>query len=1008
MNERSVVVRVRAEIADAKRQMEEFSKATEKAGTTAQAASKKTTQAANEATTATGKLAQSAQANEQQWRTAGATLTAFGVAAVAAVSLAVRQFANFDQAMSAVQAATHESTANMDLLREAAIQAGADTQFSATEAAAAIEELAKAGVSTSDILGGGLAGAMDLAAAGGVAVADAAETAASALTQFGLSGADVPHVADLIAAAAGKAQGGVADLSAALNQSGLVAAQMGLSIEETTGSLAAFASAGLIGSDAGTSFRAMLLRLANPTGESAQLMEELGISVYDAQGQFVGMEALAGILQDRLGGLTQETRNQALAQIFGQDAIRTSTILYEQGAEGIATWTENVNDAGYAAETAAIMMDNLNGDLEGLSGSFETLLIRLGESADGPLRGLVQGIDAVVDGLGNMPGPALEVTTLMTGLVGATALTAGGFLLMTPKVIEGYQAFKLMNSQIPALSTGLKTLGQVGAVLSIAALAVSVRSYFDAASVATVETDQFVGALEDLNRTGATTSSTLDDVFGNQNAITFLPWVTEVSTAQEAIDSFASSAREALSTNFWDEVDRFLDGGSVARFTEQAEQLDAAFASMVESGDVEGATELYEAFTQAAVDQGVPLESLTAAFPLYAGALDMAGVAAEEAAAAAAELTPEMQAANEALEAWTEMVSDANASFIDIEGGYQSIIDANRQMAEETAAATESSEDSWEDYYDGFSVSLDQYLTDLEAMVAAQTEWETNMLLLSGRVSQGVIDHLASLGPEGAPLVADLVNASDEELARLEAVYGQRADEATTAFADELRLAGPLLAEIGATLGQEAADEVAAEIPAGEITAQEAINRWNLQGVDFSVDADLSAAYEAVRAFTPPDKVMHIYGDIIYRQPGAGVGPSAAMPYMATGGPVVGPGTETSDSVHAMLSVNEHVLSAVEVRGLGGHSAVAQLRAAARAGLVGAPVASNMRFAYGGTPAGMFNPTINVSAPASAGVPGVTIAGDVITANPDEFMRTAQRYQRRAMATYQPAMGGLT
>src|SRR5699024_2639460 len=217
---------------------------------------------------------------------------------------------------------------------------------------------------TADILGGGLDGALDLAAAGQLGVADAAEIAASAMTQFGLSGGDVSHIADLLAAGAGKAQGGVQDLGAALNQSGLVAAQMGLSLEETVGTLTAFASAGLVGSDAGTSFRAMLLRLANPTGKSAKLMDEVGISVNNAQGEFIGMEPLAGVLQDRLGGLSQEQRNPALATIFGQDAIRPSGILYEQGAEGVAQWTSAVDDQGYAAAVAAARLDILKGDLD--------------------------------------------------------------------------------------------------------------------------------------------------------------------------------------------------------------------------------------------------------------------------------------------------------------------------------------------------------------------------------------------------------------------------------------------------------------------------------------------------------------------------------------------------------------------------------------------------------------------------------------------------------------------
>ena len=144
--------------------------------------------------------------------------------------------------MSNVQAATHETAANMDLLRTAAIKWGQQTKFSATEAAGAIEEMAKAGVSTNDILSGGLEGALNLAAAGSLEVADAAEIAASALVQFGMSGKDIPHVADLLAAGAGKAQGSVQDLGYALKYAGVPAASLGVSIEETTGVLAEFAS----------------------------------------------------------------------------------------------------------------------------------------------------------------------------------------------------------------------------------------------------------------------------------------------------------------------------------------------------------------------------------------------------------------------------------------------------------------------------------------------------------------------------------------------------------------------------------------------------------------------------------------------------------------------------------------------------------------------------------------------------------------------------------------------
>ncbi|WP_343120502.1 phage tail tape measure protein, partial [Clostridioides difficile] len=140
-----------------------------------------------------------------------------------------------------------------------------------------------------DILSGGLRGALNLAASGQLSVADAAETTSAALVQFKLKGKDAGHVADLLAAGAGKAMGSVGDMGQALKQSGVVASQFGVSIEETVGTLAAFASTGMIGAEAGTGFKSMLLALAKPSREAQRAMDELGISAYDAEGQFVGI-----------------------------------------------------------------------------------------------------------------------------------------------------------------------------------------------------------------------------------------------------------------------------------------------------------------------------------------------------------------------------------------------------------------------------------------------------------------------------------------------------------------------------------------------------------------------------------------------------------------------------------------------------------------------------------------------------------------------------------------------
>lgn len=396
-------------------------------------------------------------------------IAAAGVAATALGVAAVRMAADFDASMSTVQANTGASADEMNQLRQAAIDAGADTIYSATESADAINELGKAGLSTSDILSGGLSGALNLAASDGMAVGDAAELMATTLKQFNLTGAQSSQVADALAAGAGKSVGSAHDLGLALNQAGMVSHSFGISMQETTGTLAAFADSGMIGSDAGTSLKTMLISLANPSTEAANLMKELGINAYDAQGNFIGLSGLAGVLKNKLSGLSQEQRDQALATIFGTDAIRAANVLYEQGAEGIDDWTKAVSESGFAAEQAAAKNNNLKGDLENLSGSFESLMISLGEGGQGPLRSLVQTLDTLVDGFSSLPAPVQQSIVLLTALVGGfTALhsamgplnasssqTARNFGLMLDPFQRGITAIPLLKEGIVQLGTSM-------------------------------------------------------------------------------------------------------------------------------------------------------------------------------------------------------------------------------------------------------------------------------------------------------------------------------------------------------------------------------------------------------------------------------------------------------------------------------------------------------------------------------------------------------------------------
>lgn len=344
----------------------------------------------------------------------------------------------FDKQMSAVQAATGAQGAQLESLRAAAVKAGADTAFSASEAAQGITELGKAGQSTADILGGGLKGALDLAAAGQINVGDAAEFMATALTQFHLKGDKAAHVADLLAAGAGKAQGEVQDMALALSYVGVPAAQAGVSIEETAGTIALLAKNGIIGEKAGTSLRGMMASLTAPSQVAEKTMKKLGISVFDTKGEFVGFDGVAYQLHNRLGNLTEQERLNALGRIFGNEQLQAANVLYEQGARGVHEWTKKVNDSGFAARTAATKTDNLAGDLERLKGSLDSVFLGQGGGFQGGLRDVVQTAERLVDKFGELP--AGVQSAVVKALALATAI--GGALFVAGKIAKTFREIR--------------------------------------------------------------------------------------------------------------------------------------------------------------------------------------------------------------------------------------------------------------------------------------------------------------------------------------------------------------------------------------------------------------------------------------------------------------------------------------------------------------------------------------------------------------------------------------
>jgi TP901 family phage tail tape measure protein len=798
----------------------------------------------------------------------------------------------FDAAMSQVQAASQASAGDMNKLRDAAVEQGAKTKYSAEEAAQGITEMAKAGVSTADVLNGGLAGALNLAAAGQIDVAEAAETGATALSVFRLKGDQMSHVADLLAAGAGKAQGSVGDLSQALNQSALVASQTGLSIEDTSGALAMFASNGLIGSDAGTSFKTMLQALTPNSKQAAEAMDAIGFSAYDAQGNFVGMESVAGQLQTGLAGLTEEQRNTTLETIFGSDAVRAASVLYKEGAAGVTEWSGKVDDAGYAQKQAAQLSDNLKGDLERLGGAFDSAMTSIGSGVQGPLREVVQMLTGVIDAGGDVIGFFNDLPAPVQVGVGAfTALTAFegplGKLFDAVKdkggaakdaISSGWDtvtgAFQtasdegggltdtitgLAETGLGAARGGLKSLAKaIGPELGMAAASVAityvVNDLIDMAHAGDEARDtvkNINAALKDADDNDAafdTTSTSIDDLRGKINEL------------KPFVDSWAKENRSTFEKAFVPVTGKVYDAReSLQVYQEQLAELEGKQDQFGQNLDI--LTKRYQmgrddviAFANAhGVDLYGSLQIAQTEFIRLKDAelasSDATGKAKDAIGGIPAVFDPAFLSLGsyaEALglseDATKDLIDKSNElgkamdGFVTPLGTYTGYLDEKiakeKEAAGQTDATSEAGQESWRQFVDGAHVSMDQYLKDLEKQVADQENWQTNMLRLAGRVSQGTLDELARMGPEGAPLVADLVNASDRELDRFDDVTKARSSEAMSAWGTELTLAQPVLSAIAATAGQGVVDELAAKLRDGTTTVAEIAAQYGIKLAD--------------------------------------------------------------------------------------------------------------------------------------------------------------------------------
>ena len=285
---------------------------------------------------------------------------------------AVSQAADFEQSMANVGAVSKASVEDLNQLSRAALDMGSKSVFSATQAADAQLFLAQAGQNTTQIIQS-LSGVMSLAAATGSDLAFAAETTASTLSQFSLEAGEAGRVANLFAASTSESQANLSKLASGLRQVGPVANAVGVSLEETVAALNLLFNAGFKGEQAGTILRGALSSLLKPSKDASELIQQLGISIFDTSGNIKPFVELIREFEKANLDATQAIT------IFGTEAGPGLLALLKQGSDALADMQEKITGTTEAERQAEARTKTLKGAITSLKSAVEGLSISIGQ-----------------------------------------------------------------------------------------------------------------------------------------------------------------------------------------------------------------------------------------------------------------------------------------------------------------------------------------------------------------------------------------------------------------------------------------------------------------------------------------------------------------------------------------------------------------------------------------------------------------------------------------------------
>ena len=474
-----------------------------------------------------------------------AGVTALGTAAVSTA-------ANFESSMSQVQATmgitkdamstvNGESVNTMDTLSALAKKMGSETAFSASECAEALNYLALAGYDTQQMCDT-LPTVLNLAAAGGIDLAAASDMVTDAMSALGMGVDEAGTMVDQMAKTASTTNTSVAQLGEGILTIGATAKTVKGGTAELNTALGILANNGIKGAEGGTHLRNVILSLQNPTDKAAACMEQLGLDVYDSEGNMRSLNDILGDLNTSMDGMTAAEKSNIIGQIFNKtDLSSVNALLANTGT----TWDDlqqSIIDSGGAAQQMAdTQLDNLQGQITILKSALEGLAISFGELLLPAIKMIVGWVQQFVDWLNGMDEGTKKVITTVALLAAAL----GPVLIVVGKVVS---AVGTIMTIVPKVAGVINTVKTAFAALNTTMLANPIFLIIAAITA-------LVAAFIYLWNTNEDFRQFWINLWENVKEVAIAVW--------EAIKNFFTAAWEAISSTaqaVWNGIKDFFSG----------------------------------------------------------------------------------------------------------------------------------------------------------------------------------------------------------------------------------------------------------------------------------------------------------------------------------------------------------------------------------------------------------------------------------------------------------------